>query len=194
MANRFAVRPTQRRLIASGVVIKTKILAQATIAAPNVLPVKSISRELLHHGAVVSLMMETRTNAVEGKRCSVVLTLTFHKSPQDVLTHHGMCFHTPDRLLHEYLTINDSRSSCSIGYTSVFSKTDKCLVGSQQYCCPDPVSLTACHWVGGSGGEDCSNAVCNATELEVDRAQFGGSSTGGCSCKFISKHRVIHTD
>jgi hypothetical protein len=26
--------------------------------------------------------------------------------------------------------------------------------------------------------------VCNATELEVDRAQFGGSSIGGCSCKF----------
>ncbi|THX54883.1 glycoside hydrolase [Aureobasidium pullulans] len=72
-------------------------------------------------------------------------------------------------------------ASCAKGYTSIFSKVDNCLVSSQQYCCPDPVELTSCHWTGGKGGEECSNAICNSTELEVDRATFGGSNFGGCS-------------
>ncbi|KAF2719530.1 glycoside hydrolase family 18 protein [Polychaeton citri CBS 116435] len=73
------------------------------------------------------------------------------------------------------------RSSCPTGTKSIFSKTDGCFIGSQQYCCPDPPQLTDCHWYGGTGGEECSNAVCKPEELEVDRAQFGGSAIGGCS-------------
>lgn len=84
----------------------------------------------------------------------------------------------------EELTTDHSRSDCPTGKISVFSKTDDCFVGSQQYCCPDPVELTACHWTGGSRGQECSQAVCNATELEIDRAQFGGSQIGGYSCEF----------
>ncbi|KAI7261488.1 glycoside hydrolase family 18 protein, partial [Hortaea werneckii] len=73
------------------------------------------------------------------------------------------------------------RESCPSGTKSVFSKTDECIFGSQQYCCPEPVELKDCHWTGGSGGEECSNAVCDSTELELARAQFGGSAIGGCS-------------
>lgn len=91
---------------------------------------------------------------------------------------------TDENTTFEDLTQNHSRSNCPTGQTSIFTKTDNCFIGSQQYCCPSPPQLTACHWVGGSGGKECANAVCNATELEVDRAQFGGSSIGGCSCKF----------
>ncbi len=82
------------------------------------------------------------------------------------------------------LTLNESRTNCPTGKTSIFQKAGECFVGYKQYCCPDPQELTAYNWVGGSGGEECANAVCSATELEVDRAQFGGSQLGGCSCKY----------
>jgi hypothetical protein len=84
----------------------------------------------------------------------------------------------------ECLTPNHSRANCPTGKTSIFAKAGECFVGKKQYCCPDPTELTACHWSDGSAGEDCANAKCNATELEIDRAQFGGSELGGCSCKF----------
>jgi len=84
----------------------------------------------------------------------------------------------------EGLTQNHSRANCPTGKTSIFAKADNCWVGQQQYCCPDPTELTACHWSGGSGGPDCANAKCNATELEIDRAQWGGSESHGCTCEF----------
>lgn len=65
----------------------------------------------------------------------------------------------------------------------MFSKVDDCFFGSKQYCCPDPAQLTDCHWEGGSGGLECSNAVCDEKELEVDRGEYGGSNFGGCSCE-----------
>lgn len=75
------------------------------------------------------------------------------------------------------------RANCPSGTTSVFNKYDNCWFGSQQYCCPDdPVELVGCHWVGGTDG-DCANAVCNATELEVDRATYGGPNGVGCDCE-----------
>lgn len=83
----------------------------------------------------------------------------------------------------ESLTSYHSRANCPTGKTSVFAKAGVCFIGKKQYCCPDPTELAACHWSGGSAGEDCANAKCNATELEIDRDQFGGSELGGCSCK-----------
>ncbi|KAI9823661.1 MAG: hypothetical protein M1826_007679 [Phylliscum demangeonii] len=73
------------------------------------------------------------------------------------------------------------RSDCPTGTVSVFKASRGCFVGFQQYCCPDPPQLTACHWNGGGGGQECANAVCGSTELEVDRDQFGDSMIGGCS-------------
>ena len=37
--------------------------------------------------------------------------------------------------------------------------------------------------MGGSDG-DCANDVCNSTELEVDRAVYGGPGGVGCSCTY----------
>lgn len=92
-------------------------------------------------------------------------------------------------------TNNDnSRSSCPTGTTSLFSKADNCWIGVQQYCCSVPTELTACHWVSKTGGGisgDCSNAKCNATELEVDRSTWGDGSVTGCDCKlkcFSQRH------
>jgi len=96
---------------------------------------------------------------------------------------HGMFAPTTEKFSSTDLTPNESRTDCPTGKTSIFKKAGECFLGYKQYCCPDPQELIACHWVGGSGGEECANAVCNATELEVDRAQFGGSQLGGCSCK-----------
>lgn len=81
-----------------------------------------------------------------------------------------------------------SGKSCPSGTTSVIRKTDTCSRGTQQYCCPYPVQLEKCHWVQGSGGDDCANAICDSTELEIDRAQFGDTfdyrdGEGGCDCK-----------
>ncbi|KAE8353840.1 hypothetical protein BDV28DRAFT_132353 [Aspergillus coremiiformis] len=69
-------------------------------------------------------------------------------------------------------------SDCPTGKTSVFVKRDKCWVRRRKYCCPDPVELVDCHWVAGSAGNDCANAKCNATELQVDRATYGDTSSG----------------
>ncbi|GKZ21587.1 hypothetical protein AbraCBS73388_007488 [Aspergillus brasiliensis] len=69
------------------------------------------------------------------------------------------------------------RASCPTGTSEAFKKYDDCWFGGQSYCCPDPVELTGCHWEGGTGGADCANANCNATEVEVDRATYGDQST-----------------
>ncbi|KAL4900084.1 hypothetical protein BDW74DRAFT_171029 [Aspergillus multicolor] len=70
----------------------------------------------------------------------------------------------------------DCGDECPSGSTSVFKKYDKCWSSGQNYCCPDPVPLTDCHWEAGSGGADCANANCGETEVEVDRAQYGDKS------------------
>ena len=64
------------------------------------------------------------------------------------------------------------------------SKTDDCWFRKQQWCCPDPPELTDCRWAYGSGGNDCTNAVCSSTELEVDSATYGGPEGEGCYCRF----------
>ncbi len=64
----------------------------------------------------------------------------------------------------------------------MFKKYDKCWSDGQNYCCPDPVSLSDCHWEAGSGGADCANANCGETEVEVDRATYGDKSKG-CDCR-----------
>ncbi|KAL4943096.1 hypothetical protein BDV06DRAFT_211304 [Aspergillus oleicola] len=72
----------------------------------------------------------------------------------------------------------DCGDECPSGSTSVFKKYDKCWSKGQNYCCTDPVSLSDCHWEGGSGGADCANANCGETEVEVDRATYGDKSKG----------------
>ncbi|KAL5360254.1 hypothetical protein BJX96DRAFT_184439 [Aspergillus floccosus] len=70
------------------------------------------------------------------------------------------------------------RASCPSGTSEAFNNYDNCWFGGQSYCCLKPVELTGCHWEGGSGGADCANANCNATEVEVDRATYGDQSKG----------------
>lgn len=68
------------------------------------------------------------------------------------------------------------------GKSSVFTKYD-CGYDGQKYCCPIPLELEKCNWVGKAG--DCANANCKEIEVEIDRADYGGSvSDGSCDCKF----------
>ncbi|KAF7171146.1 hypothetical protein CNMCM5623_003575 [Aspergillus felis] len=67
-------------------------------------------------------------------------------------------------------------ADCPSGTSSILTKYDNCWAQGQNYCCPDPVELVACHWVSGTSGHDCANAVCNATEVQIDRATYGDKS------------------
>ncbi|KAF9249765.1 CAZyme family GH18 [Penicillium roqueforti] len=66
---------------------------------------------------------------------------------------------------------------CPSGSTEMFNKIDTCGYKGQKYCCTSPADLSDCHWVGGSSGQDCANAKCASTELAVDRASYGDSSS-----------------
>ncbi|KAL4935574.1 hypothetical protein BDV06DRAFT_217331 [Aspergillus oleicola] len=71
----------------------------------------------------------------------------------------------------------DCGKDCPSGKAAVLTKYDKCYFKGQKYCCPNPAELTGCHWEGGSGGRDCANAKCNATELQVALSTLGDSSS-----------------
>ncbi|KAJ0424780.1 hypothetical protein BJY00DRAFT_326015 [Aspergillus carlsbadensis] len=91
--------------------------------------------------------------------------------------HKVFCCPDPDyAALTKGCSYADCGEDCPSGSTSIFRKYDKCWSKGQSYCCPNPVQLTACHWEAGSSGADCANANCNATELEMDRAQYGDKS------------------
>jgi hypothetical protein len=113
-------------------------------------------------------------------KCSAVRIPILNRSPKIVSICRGM-FATN---INSRTNRNCSGNSCPILSTAMFYKYDNCFASSQAYCCRKNLQLQGCHWTGGSSGLDCANAVCNATEVEVDRAQFGGSSLGACSCKF----------
>ena len=70
-----------------------------------------------------------------------------------------------------------SGKDCPSGSTEMFNKFDTCGYKGQKYCCTSPADLSDCHWVGGSSGNDCANAKCASTELAVDRASYGDSSS-----------------
>ncbi|PYI36129.1 hypothetical protein BP00DRAFT_432538 [Aspergillus indologenus CBS 114.80] len=72
----------------------------------------------------------------------------------------------------------DCGKDCPSGSTEMFVKRDTCWSKGQKYCCSTPADLSNCHWVGGSSGNDCANAKCASTELAIDRAQYGDSSSG----------------
>ncbi|KAF4160011.1 hypothetical protein CNMCM6936_004140 [Aspergillus lentulus] len=68
-------------------------------------------------------------------------------------------------------------ADCPSGASSILTKYDNCWAKGQKYCCPDPVELVGCHWASGNSGNDCANAVCNATEVQIDRATYGDKSS-----------------
>ncbi|RAH68797.1 glycoside hydrolase family 18 protein [Aspergillus aculeatinus CBS 121060] len=72
----------------------------------------------------------------------------------------------------------DCGKDCPSGSTEMFVKKDTCWSKGQKYCCSTPADLSDCHWVGRSSGNDCANANCASTELAIDRAQYGDSSSG----------------
>lgn len=57
----------------------------------------------------------------------------------------------------------------------MFVKVDTCWSKGQKYCCSTPADLTDCHWVGGTSGNDCAQAICSSTELAIDQASYGDS-------------------
>ena len=159
------------------------------IAAVNVFLVRSISLASGLHGAEGPSMMAIPINAGEVSRFSAVRAPTIRRQSKGAVTQDGQSTAVDDKAFC-WLTEDHSRKNCPTGTRSVFQKSDNCFVGYQQYCCPDPSQLAGCHWEGGSRGTECSNAKCNATELEIDRAQLGGSQTGGCACKFFRLQNV----
>ena len=96
--------------------------------------------------------------------------------------------------LEEFLLayISNSGQPCPKGNTKVFTTRSGCWVRQRKYCCPShPLQLVDCHWASGSGGTDCVNAKCSATEAEIDRDQWGDGGPG-CSCKSLSYlHGII---
>lgn len=52
---------------------------------------------------------------------------------------------------------------------------------STDLCCPKPVTLSQCRWVGTA--PDCAEAKCDADEIAVDRDTYGDGN--GCWCKFF---------
>ncbi|KAJ5426042.1 hypothetical protein N7465_001112 [Penicillium sp. CMV-2018d] len=70
----------------------------------------------------------------------------------------------------------DCGKDCPAGKRSVLTKYDKCWSSGQKYCCPTDTELNSCHWRGGSGGADCANAACKATEVQIDMATYGDKS------------------
>ncbi|KAG2418851.1 hypothetical protein HFD88_001953 [Aspergillus terreus] len=70
----------------------------------------------------------------------------------------------------------DCGQDCPAGKISVLTKYDNCWRQGQKYCCPIDTELKSCHWRGGSGGSDCANAKCNATEVQIDLATYGDKS------------------
>ncbi|KAL3262031.1 hypothetical protein ABHI18_003215 [Aspergillus niger] len=72
----------------------------------------------------------------------------------------------------------DCGKDCPRGSTEMFIKRDTCWSKGQKYCCSTPADLADCHWVGGTSGNDCANAKCASTELAIDRAAYGDSSSG----------------
>lgn len=50
----------------------------------------------------------------------------------------------------------------------------------QKYCCPPPVKLSNCHWVGSQ--PDCPNAKCGPSEVAIDRNPQGRGYPS-CSCE-----------
>ena len=157
--------------------------------AGNAIQEKLIYKVLAHRGAAASLMTATPISAAEAIKPSAARIRMLVRSCKGANMRHGE-FARPHAGLFRYQiggTNNyNSRTSCPTGTKSVFSKADNCWFGVQQYCCSQPADLTACHWVTKTGGgisADCSNARCNATELEVDRSKYGDGSAVGCDCK-----------
>lgn len=90
--------------------------------------------------------------------------------------------------------VNDSGTSCAIGQVSVLSKLSDCFWGSRQYCCPVNTPLAACYWNNGSGAPDCANAICSATEVEIDRDEQGKAGvTGGFACNCKCSFAVLYS-
>ncbi|KAJ5713915.1 CAZyme family GH18 [Penicillium malachiteum] len=71
----------------------------------------------------------------------------------------------------------NSGKDCPSGSTEMFNKIDTCGYKGHKYCYTSPADLPDCHWVGGSSGQDFANAKCASTELAVDRASYGDSSS-----------------
>jgi chitinase len=84
----------------------------------------------------------------------------------------------------EFSDAFDSGKECPSGKVSVIKKYDNCYSSGQKYCCPTPVELTGYHWEGGSSSNDCANAVCNSTEVEITKSTLGDSYVG-CDCKSL---------
>lgn len=126
-------------------------------------------------------------------RHSAVLTRTTHRSIRDALIQNGKTLleTQTSQLANIMLTLNNSGEDCPAGMSSILTKWDQCWKNGQKYCCPNPIQLTGCHWVSGSSGSDCANAICNATEIEIDKSTYGDKSSG-CDCNIgISPNSIL---
>lgn len=108
----------------------------------------------------------------------------------------AFCCVAPD---FDAITQDCSLSSCSFGILNncpagkelQFTSYDDCWFGRyKSYCCGDPSPVSECHWVSGSGGDDCVNARCDKDEIELDRSTYGGSPGGRSSCGWGRKQVV----
>lgn len=133
-------------------------------------------------------MMATPTSAVVDIRSSAVPIQTTRPSNPVVLMQIGKSFDSErpfdqkNKLTEDLLL---SGEDCPAGKKSVLTKYDKCWSKGQKYCCPTDTELGSCHWRGGSGGNDCANAACNATEVQIDLATYGDQSSA-CDCMIMA--------